>query len=101
MLARPPQSRRPSRSFYRQPCGGSSVPRPTPAAQKRTPLLPFFIVVGLVAVVGGYFLVSAVRKGSEAIATQPIQVQVTPWQLARVPGIARGNADAPIPIFEF
>ena len=78
------------------------MPRPTPAPQKGMPLLPLYIVLGLVALAGVYFVVSQMRKGGgAAAATEPIPVQMTAEQLQRVPGISRGDPNAPITLFEF
>lgn len=78
------------------------MPRPTPASPSRgTPLLPLYIVLGLVALAGVYFLVSQTRGAGGATATEPIPVQLTPEQLQRVPGISRGDPNAPITLFEF
>jgi protein-disulfide isomerase len=78
------------------------VPRPTPASQKGTPLLPFYIVLGIVALAGAYFVFSKTRSGGGAgTATEPVPVNLTPEQLQRVSGVSKGNANAPITIFEF
>jgi hypothetical protein len=80
------------------------VPRPTPAARKGTPLLPLYIILVVVALAGVYFLVAQTRKpggggGNTAIA--PVELHLTPEQLARIPGTSRGDANAPITLFEF
>jgi protein-disulfide isomerase len=81
------------------------VPRPTPAARKGTPLLPLYIILGLVALAGIYFLVAQTRKGSggsgSGTAVAPIAVNLTPEQLQHVAGVGRGNSNAPITLFEF
>lgn len=79
------------------------MPRPTPASPKGTPLLPLYIVLGLVGLAGVYFLFSQTRGGSAGggTATEPVPVTMTPEQLQRVPGISRGDANAPITLFEF
>jgi protein-disulfide isomerase len=79
------------------------VPRPTPAAQKRSPLLPLYIILGLVALAGVYFVVAQARKGSGggSTAVAPVELHLTAAELARVPGISRGNANAPLTMFEF
>ena len=77
------------------------MPRPTPAPKKGSPLLPLYILLGLVALAGVFFLVTQLRKSKGTLATEPVAVNMTPEQLQRVPGIARGDANAPITIFEF
>jgi protein-disulfide isomerase len=78
------------------------VPRPTPASRKGTPLLPLYIILGLVALAGIYFLFAQTRKtGGGVMATAPVAVNMTPEQIQRVPGVSRGSASAPITLFEF
>jgi protein-disulfide isomerase len=75
------------------------VPRPAPKA-RRSPLLPFYVILGVVAL-GGAFLLYRQTQGGGAAASTLQQVVMTPEQLQRVPGISQGNANAPIVVMEF
>lgn len=78
------------------------MPRPAPAARKGSPLLPLYIVLALVAVAGIYFLTRGrASGGGGATAREPVPVTLSPEQLQRVGGISRGEASAPITLFEF
>lgn len=76
------------------------MPRPAPAA-RRSPLLPFYVVLGLVALAGGYLLYRQMSGPSGTPATSLARVALTPEQLNRVPGISQGSPDAPVVIMEF
>jgi protein-disulfide isomerase len=86
------------------------VPRNTPerprgaSAKRRSSLMPFYVILGLVLLAGVAFLATQLGgkdDGPGGTATEPIAVALTPEQLQRVPGISVGRADAPITIFEF
>jgi protein-disulfide isomerase len=81
--------------------GETIVPRPAPKTRRpSSSLLPFYVVLGLVAVAGAFMLWRQTRGGG-AGATTLQQVVMTPEQLQRVPGISQGNANAPVVIMEF
>jgi len=75
------------------------VPRNAPQP-RRSPLLPFYIVLGLVAVAGAFVLYRQTQGGGGAANTLQ-EVVMTPEQLQRVPGISQGRGDAPVVIMEF
>jgi protein-disulfide isomerase len=69
---------------------------------KRNPLLPFYVILGLVAVAGVIVLLTQLRgKGGGATATEPVPVQIDPAELSRVQGISVGREDAPVVMYEF
>lgn len=76
------------------------MPRPAPAP-RRSPLLPFYVVLGVVAVVGGFLLFRQLSGPSGTAATSLQPVVMSPEQLNRVPGISQGSPDAPVVIMEF
>jgi protein-disulfide isomerase len=75
------------------------VPRPAPKP-RRSPLLPFYIILGVVALGGAFLLFRQTKAGGGAASTLQ-QVVMTPEQLQRVPGISQGNANAPLVLMEF
>ena len=81
------------------------MPRPAPAPKRRSSLTPFYVILGLVLLVGIGVLLSKTKKSasssSGAAANQGTAVVLTPEQLQRVQGISIGRADAPITIYEF
>jgi len=77
------------------------VPRPAPAPRRSKSLTPFYAILGLVLLAGIALLAIQLRPGSHAAANQAVTVQLTPEQLQRVQGISRGQANAPITIYEF
>jgi protein-disulfide isomerase len=77
------------------------VARPNRArAPQRSSLNVFYVVLGIVAVIGVGVLVFQVF-GSREPAAQPVAVEIDPVELARTPGVALGRADAPVVIYEF
>jgi hypothetical protein len=73
-----------------------SAPKP-----RRSSLLPFYIVLGVVAVAGSFLLYRQVSGSGGTAATTLSPVVMTPEQLNRVPGIPQGSPDAPVVIMEF
>lgn len=78
------------------------MPRPAPERPRRSSLTPFYVILGLVLLAGIGVLVTQMRPKTGDGVNKPAQtVPLTPEQLQRVQGIARGRADAPITIYEF
>jgi protein-disulfide isomerase len=75
------------------------VPRHAPKP-RRNPLLPFYVILGVAALVGAFFLFRKAQGGGAA-ATELQPVVMTPEQLQRVPGISKGQPNAPVVIMEF
>ncbi|HET8654813.1 MAG TPA: DsbA family protein [Longimicrobiaceae bacterium] len=74
----------------------------TPPPPQRNPLIPFYVILGLVALVGvGLLARSLSRHRGGTAATEPVPVNVSPEEIARTPGIPMGSADAPVTILEF
>ncbi len=76
------------------------MPRPAPAAKKRSPLTPLYLLLGLIVVAGAGVLFTQMRKGGEA-ARAPVPVAMSPAELQRLPGMSIGRPDAPLTILEF
>ena len=76
------------------------MPRPAPKP-RRNPLLPFYVILGAVAVVGAFVLFRQMQAGGGTPATTLQPVAMSPEQLQRVPGISQGQPNAPVVIFEF
>jgi protein-disulfide isomerase len=68
--------------------------------ERSSGLGPFYWILGAVALVGVLALVFQLR-GGDAPATQPVQVTLSPAELAEVEGIAVGDPTAPVTIMEF
>lgn len=81
--------------------GESTVPRPAPKTRRRNPLLPFYVILGVVALAGAFFLFRQMQGGGGTPATTLQPVAMSPEQLQRVPGISQGQPDAPVVIMEF
>ena len=79
--------------------GETIVPRPAPKP-RRSPLTPFYVILGVVAVAGAFLLFRQTAGGGGA-ATTLEQVVLTPEQLQSVPGISQGSPDAPLVLMEF
>lgn len=74
-------------------------PKPQPTASG---LKPFYVVLGVVAVVGVAILAYQFAGGGGASgATEPVAIDVDPAELQRVQGISIGRDDAPVVIWEF
>jgi protein-disulfide isomerase len=80
--------------------GETLVPRPAPKP-RRNKLLPFYVVLGVAALIGAFFLFRQMSGGGGAAATELQPVVMTPEQLQRVPGISKGQPNAPVVIMEF
>jgi protein-disulfide isomerase len=90
---------------------GAAIPRisrrklvsaPPRSSSQRSPLLPLYLLLALVAVVGGFFIFRQMqKKNTSANANLPEEVKLTPQQLNATPGISIGNANAPITLLEF
>lgn len=76
------------------------MPRPAPVAKKRSPLMPLYLLLGLIVVAGAGVLITQMRKGGEA-ARAPVPVVMSPAELQRLPGMSIGRPDAPLTILEF
>ena len=74
--------------------------RPPARDPRRSPVTPFYVILGLVAVAGLGVLAYQVY-GRDAGATAPVQVAVDPQAASRAQGIAIGPEDAPVVIYEF
>jgi protein-disulfide isomerase len=72
----------------------------TPAKSSSNSLTPFYIVIGVVALIGVGILAYQTLSSGEA-ATAPVAVDIDPAELARTPGIGIGREDAPVVIYEF
>jgi protein-disulfide isomerase len=79
------------------------VPAPQPSSSRRSPLLPLYVLLAVVAIVGGLFIWRQVsRKTTSPEANVPLAMNtLTPQQLNSTPGISVGSASAPVTIFEF
>jgi protein-disulfide isomerase len=68
---------------------------------RKSPLTPFYAVLGAIAVAGvGLILYQVLARGGSA-ATEPVEVNIEPSELASVQGISIGDANAPVVIYEF
>lgn len=71
-----------------------------PAGQRRSPLTPFYAILGLVALIGiGAIAYQMFAK--DTAATAPVQMAISPAELQSVQGISIGREDAPVTIYEF
>lgn len=75
------------------------MPRPAPKRQRKS-LLPFYILLGAITLgFVGWIARQMGGGGSAATTLQP--VVMTPEQLQRVPGISKGQPNAPVVFMEF
>lgn len=77
------------------------MPRPAPAAKKRSPLTPLYLLLGLIVVAGAGVLITQMRKGGGEASRAPVPVVMSPAELQRLPGMSIGRPDAPLTILEF
>lgn len=77
------------------------MPRPAPAAKRRSSLTPLYAILGLIVLAGAALLYRETRKGGGEAASVPVPVVMDPAALQRLPGMSIGRADAPITILEF
>ncbi|MDB4949690.1 MAG: putative oxidoreductase [Gemmatimonadetes bacterium] len=78
------------------------MPAPAPSSSRRSPLLPLYVVLALVALLGAVLIARQLsRKTTDPKANAPVPVNLTPQQLNSTPGIAQGQPNAPVTIFEF
>lgn len=79
------------------------MPRPAPAAKKRSPLTPLYLLLGLIVVAGaGVLFTQTLKKNGGGDASRgPVPVTISPQELQRLPGMSLGRADAPLTILEF
>ena len=77
------------------------MPRPAPAAKKRSPLTPLYLLLGLIVVAGAGVLITQMRKKGGEAARAPVPVAISPAELQRLPGMSIGRSDAPLTILEF
>jgi protein-disulfide isomerase len=75
------------------------VAKKTPPAP-RSSLLPFYVILGIVAV-AGIGVLAYQMLGRAQPATRPVMVAMDPADLARARGIAMGPEDAPVVLYEF
>jgi protein-disulfide isomerase len=62
--------------------------------------MPFYVLLGVVALVGaGVLLYQLFGRGD--LATEPVAVEIDPAELSRVQGVAIGEENAPVVIYEF
>jgi protein-disulfide isomerase len=77
------------------------VPRPAPAAKKRSSLTPLYLLLGLIVVAGAGVLFTQTRRAASDAAKAPVAVNISPAELQRLPGMSIGRPDAPLTILEF
>ncbi len=75
---------------------------PASPPRRRNPLLPFYVILGVVAVVGiGLVLRQTMKRGGGSATAAPVPVNIPPAELNATPGISMGRADAPVVMFQF
>lgn len=77
------------------------MPRPAPKPRRSSSLLPLYVILGVVLVGGGFVLFRQMGGGGGSPATTLSAVTLAPDQMNRVQGIAKGQANAPVQIYEF
>jgi protein-disulfide isomerase len=90
----------PAGSTFLSYTGDSLVARPQPQREGSN-LTPFYVILGVVALVGVGVLFTQMRGGTAAAATGPQAITVSPEELRATQGIAAGAADAPVVVLEF
>lgn len=88
----------PKRSAARKGRGADN--NSSSSRQGRSPLAPFYIVLGVVALAGVGVLLYQLY-GQEAPATEPVDIAMDSVNLSEVQGISVGQEDAPVVILEF
>lgn len=78
------------------------MPRPAPKKPaRRSSLLPFYVILGVVALGGAFVLFRQAGGSGGRAATELQKVVMTPEQLQRVPGIRQGQSSARVVVMEF
>lgn len=77
------------------------MPRPAPAAKRRSSLTPLYALLGLIVLAGAAILYRQTQKSGGEAASAPVPVVMDPAALQRLPGMSIGRPDAPITILEF
>jgi protein-disulfide isomerase len=72
-----------------------------PAQTKSSRLTPLYAILGGVAVVGVGLIVFQLVSSGGGGATEPVEVEIDPSELAQVQGISIGDPSAPVVIYEF
>ncbi len=70
------------------------------AVRRRSPLTPFYLIFGVVALAGIGILLYQFM-GGPAPAAEPVQVVISPEELQRTQGVALGPENAPVVMYEF
>ena len=78
-----------------------ATPAPKRAQPRRSSLLPFYVVLGLLGLAGVFLLYRQMGGGGGSATTTMQEVVLTPEQLQQVPGISKGQPNAPVTIMEF
>jgi protein-disulfide isomerase len=78
-----------------------SEKRSSRGAPAPNPLTPFYLILGVVAVVGLGVLAYQYFGTQRSMAVAPVPVVMDPEQIAQARGVAMGTEDAPVVIFEF
>ncbi|MBW3628473.1 MAG: DsbA family protein [Gemmatimonadetes bacterium] len=69
---------------------------------QRNPLIPFYVILAVLAVGGAIYLFSQLGGGGRGVAVNaPANVTVDPAEISRVQGISIGRDDAPVVMYEF
>jgi protein-disulfide isomerase len=79
------------------------VPRRKQQAQASS-LKPFYVILGIVAVIGVGAIFYAMRGGADAAVTQPLElsgIEDAQALIARARGVAAGPAEAPVQVLVF
>ena len=77
------------------------MPRHAPKPRRSSSLMPFYVILGVLALAGAFVLFRQMGGGGKSAATTMQEVALTPEQMQRVPGISQGQPNAPVVIMEF